>query len=48
MEKLIRLSNAPDNQPLALDVEKGMLYLDKDSESEGAEIDLNSPASVSS
>ena len=48
MEKLIRLSNAPDNQPLALDVEKGMLYLDKDSESEGADIDLNSPASVSS
>jgi len=48
MEKLVRLSNAPENQPLALDVENGQLFLDKDSEDEGAIINLDSPASVSS
>ncbi len=48
MSKLVRLSNAPESQPLALDVENGQLFLDKDADDEGATINLDSPASVSS
>ncbi|MAO74689.1 MAG: hypothetical protein CL699_06935 [Chloroflexi bacterium] len=46
MDTYFKLSNAPDDQPLALDLEKGKFYMNRDADSDDSVIDLRSTHSV--